>query len=75
MKIVIVGEGKCYVTLRNKKGYYGLMICPIENGDYKRGETVAEEDLGEPELTILFDRKSVKTLIKALADLIWGEHE
>lgn len=73
MEVVIVGEGKCYVTMRNKKGQYGLMICPIKNGDYKRGEKVAEEDLGKPELTLLFDRKSIKTLIKTLTDLIWEE--
>lgn len=73
---MVIGKGKCYVTLRNKAGQYGLCICPIENGEYKRGTTVKAEDLGEPEMVMLFDdRTGVVNLIKTLTNLIWTEDE
>lgn len=75
-KTLVIGKGKCYVTFRNKAGQYGVFICPIKNGEYKRGATVKVEDLGAPEMTLLFsDRSSVVSLIKALTELIWTEDE
>ena len=75
LKTVTVGKGKCYSTFKNNAGQYGVFISPLKC-EYKRGQKVAEEDVGEPDMAIIFeDRTTVITLIKALTELIWTEDE